>query len=376
MNNNIIIIKIKNWILRFIQVQLLVSLISLPILASWGFPISILSPVGNMIFTPFFMLFLLISSILFFFEILFIPNGFLVYFLNKITSIWLYCMPSNNYTPFIGFTKPSIIFVIVIPVATISILFFKKAKTVTSSIFFLSLLLLTSVAYLKIIQAPKPFIKQLPCYNGHVTFIYNSGKIIIIDPGVIGSRISSISWLKYKLLPEIVKSCGKTHIDHLVLMAPGKLLFEAIENLCKSVYIKNIYLVCWTGQLPKNILRSFYFMQKAALNNNTKIKRISKVSEIINLPNLSTITLTPIEKKLTYKKATYPAICATCTIDNTELKIYSAKYKKYLCPQKKHSNLPALRLPPQVTKLYNKPPRYQNLFGSICIFTKILAKKP
>jgi len=327
MMNTTFISKITHWILRFIQAQLLVSLVSLPLLASWGLPVSALSPVGNLIFLPFFMVFLFISSLLFFTELLYIPNGLFITLLDKISTFWLALMPENNHTPLIGFVKPNLFFLLCIPSATFFILSCKKIKTITTSILSLTALLALSIVYLKIIQAPKDFIKQLPCNKGNVTLLYNKGKTIVIDPGVLGARISASSWITYTLIPEMIKACGKTHIDHLILMSPGTLLFEAIETLCKSLHVRHIYLVYWNGQLNKSALRNFYFMKKAAIQSKTIIHRIGNIKEIISISSQTTITLSPFTEKIKYHKATFPALCVTCKIDNKTLNIYSAKYK-------------------------------------------------
>jgi len=320
--------KATNWILRFMQVQLVVTLISLPILASWGFPISMLSPIGNLAFTPVFIVFLLISSLIFFFEILYIPNNFLIYLLKIITNSWLYIIPDNNQQFLVGFTKPPFLFLVIVPIATFAILKVKKIDTVKKSILSLSLLFILSCLYLKTINKPKELIKHIACNKGEVTFIYHKNKTVLIDPGFIGQRISADSWVQYTLLPEITKSCGKTSIDHLIVMQPGKITFEAIQTLIKSLVIKNVYLIVWDGTMTKSAFRSFFMMRDEAKKNKTNLKRIGNYETTIFLSDTSTIVIKKRDKILKYHDATYNALRVTCNIDNQTFKIYSAKYKK------------------------------------------------
>src|SRR5260370_32295969 len=76
-------------LLKSIQLQLFISFISLPFLIGWGLPISLLTPVSTLIFGPFLTCFLLISSLIFFLKLFYVPNAALVSCLELITSVWL-----------------------------------------------------------------------------------------------------------------------------------------------------------------------------------------------------------------------------------------------------------------------------------------------
>lgn len=66
-------------------------------------------------------------------------------------------------------------------------------------------------------------------------------KLVLVDPGVIGQRISSCSWIEYTLIPHIIKTTGKTRINHIILLQPNKVTFDAIALLCTKIEVKNIY---------------------------------------------------------------------------------------------------------------------------------------
>jgi len=321
--------RIKHWFLRFLQLQLVISLTLLLILPSWGLPMSILSPIGNMLYMPIFTVFLLLSSTIFFLEVLCVPNEFLIYILEKLTSVWIWLIPDFNNVFLIGFTKPPLLFLIILPIAIIIILTNKRIKTIQRSIVALFLLFILASTYLKIINKPCSFVKDIPCNNGCVTFIYNKGNVALIDPGYIGSRVSAISWISYTLAPEIIKSCGKTNIDHLIIMQPGKITFDAIQVLLHSLKIKKLYLVNFYGLLKRNTAISLYKLKELAQKRNTVIVRIGKKEEYFPLDKTSKITMhiTPQKKSFRYNKTKYPGLCVACTIDNQAIKIYSAKMK-------------------------------------------------
>ena len=108
-------------------------------------------------------------------------------------------------------------------------------------------------------------------------------------------------------------------------MQPGKILFEAIQNLLEIIQVKNVYLVAWQGHMDTYILKSFYNMKNTATINQTAIQRIYNNTTLINLSGKDSITISPLSKNIKYRKVTYPALCVECDIDNKNLKIYSAK---------------------------------------------------
>lgn len=74
---------------KLIKLQLFLTLFYLPILLWWNLPISVMSILGNIIFTPFLIIFLALSVAVFFTELLHIPNSLIIYLLEKETYLWV-----------------------------------------------------------------------------------------------------------------------------------------------------------------------------------------------------------------------------------------------------------------------------------------------
>lgn len=132
-NGNILVMKkymirMGNRLLHFLHLQLFLSLISLPILIAWGLPFSWLTFVGNLIFTPFLTLFLLVSSLIFFAHLVSIPCGFLVSILEKITSWWIFLMQWSDRHWLMGFARPSLMVLFCIPVIAVLIVQSKRLR--------------------------------------------------------------------------------------------------------------------------------------------------------------------------------------------------------------------------------------------------------
>jgi len=319
--------RIKNWLLQFLQIQLLLSIIMLPMLANWGFPISLLSPLGNIIFLPFFIIFLLFASLIFFFELFYIPNDFLIYFFEKINEFYIYYTQIDTFKWLVGFTKPPIWLSITLPIAAFAILSHKRTKNIYHNIIMLGLLFLFACVYLKIIKTPKSYFTQIECSRGNVTIIHENGKTVVIDPGYIGQRISAQSWMQYTLVPEIAKICGSTTIDHIILLQPSKLLFEALPKLFQIISVKTIHLIYWQGNMQKSCWKSFFAMKEASIKNNITFKRIANKSQLLSISKSMNLSITPINKTLSYMQARFSAFRITGKIDNKEFQIYSSKYK-------------------------------------------------
>jgi len=310
------------------QVQLFLTAMSLPILLSWGLPISILAPLGNLLFFPALVGFLTLSSCIFFLELFQLPNSWPIFALEHGTTWWLKVLSLGNSTRWlVGFAKPSIIFLITVPLCALLIIANKKIGTVKRSIVALSLLLALSFTYLKLSSAWQDIFINFECNGGHVTLVRTNGTTALIDPGVIGRRISATSWAEYTLAPQIIQTTGANSIDHLIVLQPGILTFEALEKLCTTTQIKTIYLTTLEGTLTKNGWRSFFSMKRAAQEQGVTLVRIGTRKQQINLSRTTHLTLTPLDKRIPYQEATYPALCLTGQIDNKPFTLYSAKYK-------------------------------------------------
>lgn len=321
--------KIARWLLRFMQVQLFITTISLPILISWGLPVSILSPLGNLLFAPFLVVFLLLSSTIFFLEVITVPNGLFIYILEKVTICWRFFMSFGDSTRYlIGFCKPHGLILLIIPLLACIIVSNKKTKSVYRSITLLTLLLGVSFFYLKLICPPTNITEQIPCNNGIVTLIKTGGNNIVIDPGCIGRRLSAPSWVEYSFAPLLIKKTGKNCIDHLIVLQPGIITFNYLEKLCSIMTIKNLYLPYWDGALNKSGWRSFFFMKRALEQNSTKLIRIRQKLRKINLRNKKIFTITPLDQTIAYHDATYNAMQVDYQTDDRIISVQSSKYKR------------------------------------------------
>jgi uncharacterized RDD family membrane protein YckC len=313
------------WLFRFIQLQLFLTLLSLPILICWGIPFSLLSPLGNLIFGPALTLFLFVSSLLFFSELISIPNAWLVYGLEKITHYWLMIMHADSQRWLIGFIKPSILVLILLALATMSIMLIKKTATLYKSIIGFTLLFCCFAGYLALRNQTHACIQTIACNKGALSILKDNNETVVIDPGYLGSSSTAASWAQYTFMPSFIKDCGTTRIDHFILLHPSGFTFQALESLCTKMAIKNLYLVYWDGEMKKSGLHSYGRLKRASTIGKTTLHRIGKKTTAITI-GTTNILLEPLPSLIAYQDITYPAMAVRTQIDNQNITIYSAKY--------------------------------------------------
>ncbi len=274
------------WLLKFAFVQLIITLVSLPILIWWGLPLSLASPIGNLIFAPFLTAFLLTSSLIFFTELVGIPNMALIGLLEWITETWTWLLSWGSSSWLVSFAVPSTIMLIVLPLIAIAIVHAPVLDTVIKKCSALLCVLAIAMCSLKL-GAPITGLGKLECNKGAITIIRNQKQTVVIDPGVLGRRASATSWVEYTLIPELNKQYGTATIDHLVLTKPGTLLFRAITTLLQKTTVKTIYLVVWDGELSKSGWRAFFTMRREVEKQKIKWVRLSSQPITISLSGLT-----------------------------------------------------------------------------------------
>jgi len=317
--------KLTDWLFSFVYLQLCITLTTLPILLYWGIPISLLSIIGNLLFSPFLTAFLFLCTIIFFTQLLAIPNSIFIKLADYIVQVWLYVMsiPSKNALYYLP--QPPWFIIMIIAIASYIILHQKIIISVWKKNILL-LVMVIGCGFLINYNAPHVApISQLECNGGAITIICCKNKLCIIDPGVIGKTLSAPDWIEYTLIPHLTKKFGTTHITDFIALQPGYSTFLALEKLTTIVDVKAVYIPYWQGMLSKSALRKWFLFKKSALLNNCSIIRLAdKKYSIDYKEQLMTITSLPtvIEPKPDYSYNAFEIII------NNDIHIVSNKYKK------------------------------------------------
>lgn len=305
---------------QFITLQLFISCISLPILGYWGLPQPILSPLGNLFFAPFLTGFLLFSTLVFFAYILALPTGLLLFILEKITAAWTFVLTLNIATPFVSCVRPPLFILIGLPLAACALVARQKNSKPHKTIIFLALLLVSTHTILYFFYTTHTFVYSLPYNNGAVTIIRSKKETLVIDPGVIGKRVSACSWCEYTLIPEIIKRTGKNSIDHFICLRPGKVLFDALEKVAQKTTISRLHIPWWTNHVPAGCWRSYCILKKTILERKGTIVRIGNNECNVGKSGLYIKSTQAIRS---YYDAQFHQFYIEGIIDNNRISIYA-----------------------------------------------------
>lgn len=167
----------------------------------------------------------------------------------------------------------------------------------------------------------------IPCGRGELTLITTPQATVLIDPGYLGSLVGASSWVRYRLIPELVGSTGRTHIDHLILLQPMGLGFEAAQELCTSLKVDAVYLPTWQGFLKRSHSARYASFKKNLTCTGTALMRIDTTPHVVTLSGQATLVITPCVPWLQAGTIRFRAQKLEAQIDNNEVTIYSAKYK-------------------------------------------------
>lgn len=311
------LLSFKKNLISFIHLQLFISLISLPVLLCWGIPFSLLTFVGNFIFAPILTVFLLLSSLIFFCQLLGIPNGIFIYFLQKLNVGWMFFMQTADNGALVGFARPPLFVLIIIAGAAACILHWKKINTPLKGIACYSALFAIIIIYLKLCAVPATLIESIDCNSKKVPLIVCNNRVVVIDNHVIGRKLSAASWLEYTLSSAMIKKGGYTTIDHFVLPYPSKIMFEALTLYLEKISIKNLYIAIWDGRIPKHHWRSYKRLTTLAQKKKCKIIRISSYKPTkISLDSDSFITITPTKELVKKVDFSYPKFQISAVIQS------------------------------------------------------------
>lgn len=317
-------LKARSFLLSYIYVQLFITLWSLPILLAWGIPFCPLSFIGNLIFSPLLIGFLVLSSLIFFTQLCYIPNGALIGCLEYLCSGWRYLLHSVSATWSWSCVQPPLILLLIMPLPTIAICSAKKLKGRLQKTICLFIPLIVIAIALPAWYNPTTIIEKIDSPYGPITLIYTNKTLVIIDPGSLGKRISSSSWVQYTLIPTIAQKTGKTSIDHFITLRPTCITFQILADLSQKSLIHKLYLPLWRDKLPYNAFKQFKIIQK---NLNKDLIRIGSHTFSLKLGPQSYLTIAPTDQLQKLNGYSIAEIAITGSIDNHAVTIYASKTK-------------------------------------------------
>ena len=206
---------IKTWLYNFLLVQLFINLFTWPLFLGWGLPITPLSIVGNLIFSPFLTAFLLLSSLIVLCNLIALPCGMLLYFLEKLTTMWLWITRWNVPDCLITCITPPLILSLCAPIGATGIILHPKLKTTAHKVYALIVVYAALLCLFSLL--PHADRTQVAYGNNTITVVYKKNKLFMIDPGFARRAHGITSWINYTLLPTLGTMFGRQTIDYVII---------------------------------------------------------------------------------------------------------------------------------------------------------------
>ncbi len=226
---------ITTYLTNFLELQLVITLMSLPILIAWGLPISYMSPLSNLIFTPLLILFLWIACIFAICALTGIPCSIFATMLDQLTKLWMWLLSFSKPAWLLGFSTNILWCSIIICICIFALYSYKKPTPQRAVIILSVLCSIMMVArwynmknlYQKINDVPMIAIKL-------------NNKNYLIDYGALCGKQNFYNNIDYTIIPSLIKQTGITTIDTLVLCKPSKRLAKVALQFCKQMNVKKI----------------------------------------------------------------------------------------------------------------------------------------
>lgn len=229
--NSIII----GYLANFLELQLVITLMSLPILIAWGLPISYMSPLSNLIFTPLLILFLWIACIFAICALAGIPCSIFATILDQLTRLWMWLLSFSKPCWLLGFSKSTHAYSIVICFLIIALYTYKKPTTKKAIMMLLALCSIMLIARWHFMKNVYQNLNGMP-----MIAIRLNNKNYVIDHGALCLKQNFYNHIDYTIIPSLIKQTGITTIDTLVLCKPSKRLAKIALQFCKQMNVKKI----------------------------------------------------------------------------------------------------------------------------------------
>ncbi len=250
------------WLLQATTVQCFLTLISLPILVAWGLPLSYVTPVGTLLFTPLLTAYLWCALAVFTTTLCAIPNQYCIYALQHVSDWWLWILGLIKTPWQIGFVCPPIALLICIPISAFALVYSVRGRSLVTLTANLVLLLSCWVIVLRLLPQQKIFTVQHT--NGKsITALYTNNHTTVIDcDSCCSSMIDSSNWIAYHALPTITQQTGAAHIDQFIVIHPRQRTFEALATLVQKGIVRSIQVPYWDGHIPRNAWFAYKKLQE------------------------------------------------------------------------------------------------------------------
>jgi hypothetical protein len=209
-------------LLVVLRIQMVLFLITLPILSSWGLPFSYATVVGNLLFAPIATIFLGLSTLWFVSYGIGLPTGWITAALECITAYWLKALALGSPRFLFAIPQAHPLILILIPISVLLVLYSPIRKKYGSGYELILLMTLAlgwcfGIHWGACTRSPVPITQ----WGGTLWLQPTKEGVDLVDTEGKLRNMSTLSlWIRFSLGPTLAKHFGLCSCDNIVINKP------------------------------------------------------------------------------------------------------------------------------------------------------------
>lgn len=246
-----LLVSCRKHITSMLQLQIFLSIISLPFLIGWGLPLSLFTLLGNIFFIPFFTVFLFISSLFFFAVLCSLPLTFLSWLLEQLCQIWLWFLQYGQKTWLLALSTQHLFLFIVL--ALCLVIHCVQLPFSLEHACMYSILTAGALLFAHYTSLPSCTRVSITCAQRHLDAYIDHHQVTLVDPSnALGTLKNSEAWITYTLVPLLNRLCG-TFLLTIIVPCPTSTTYHVLEKLLFYCHIDKIYIGGDPATLPTSL---------------------------------------------------------------------------------------------------------------------------
>ncbi len=238
------IAKITKKISQAVFIQAVLAVVSTPLLIAWGLPIALLGLIGNLIFTPFLLIFLALTIIITVCELLNLPDQLIITALEQLTSFWLkltHWAPKNSL---IGLPKSAVLFFGLVALGTIICMLIINKTQFKKVLLTSMILMLIGGSFFKYFPQTQTQELTITHQKYQLNINYQNQKIYLTDQTRLLAHVyHPVGWCEHILKPILIKNFGDAPIAELKLVKPTTRIKNLIPEIQQSLGIEKVVII-------------------------------------------------------------------------------------------------------------------------------------
>lgn len=267
---------IRDYLAGITLTQSICMLASLPFLICWGLPISLASMVGNIIFLPFLMLFLVLSSLIFFITLIGLTCPPLEWMLEQNVAWWKWALSFGSRSWLISFPAVPTWLLFFLSIAIIMLMMRYRHHGIKTPALTCLAVLFACATYSVLSTPGHKQVHTFVSRNGTLNITVNPNRTLtLIDYGYFNGSKDPEKTVQFNLRPWCSRHCGMLKFDEIILTQPTPKSMQAARALCSVFSVTALSMPWFEPFKEKKDWRQYFLLKEVIEKNKIVRKRLS-----------------------------------------------------------------------------------------------------